>query len=217
MKWIDISVPVAEDGMPLWPGSKPVRFEKQLSLQRGDHADDTVLSMGIHTGTHVDAPSHFVPGTSTIDQLDLEVFVGPCWVADCRRCAKVGAEELRVAGIPAGTDRVLLRTDNDQKWGPSFDPSFVGVSLDGAEWLVEQGVRLLGVNYLSVQPYGDTNEIHRTLLRSGVPVVEGLRLDQVEPGPYALMCLPMKLVGIEGAPARALLFPAGALPDEMMQ
>lgn len=205
--YIDISVPVTDAGMPRWPGSPAVRFEPRLRMSNGDNADDTNLSLNVHTGTHIDAPSHFVPGAPTIDQVGLDTLLGPCFVADCRGTPVVTAAALEGADIPADTKRLLLKTDNVDKWGPEFDESFVGIGMDGAAWITERGIGMVGIDYLSVQPYSASDELHQHLLGADVVVLEGLNLAHVEAGHYVLVCLPLALQGLEGAPARAVLLP----------
>lgn len=205
----DISVSVRPGVIPTWPGSPSPRFDRRLALANGDPADDTTLTMNIHTGTHIDAPSHFVEGGATVDAVSLETLVGPCSVVDLRGLPIIGAADLERAGIGEDATRLLFKTDNASKWSPDFDESFVGLSVDGAKWIVEHGARLVGNDYLSVQPFRESDEVHQTLLGAGVVLLEGLDLSAVEPGPYTLVCLPLKLHGVEGAPARAILFPAG--------
>lgn len=206
---IDISAPIAPGSLPTWPGTPEPRFEAELRLDDGDPADDTTLHFSVHTGTHIDAPSHFVAGGKTVDLVPLDRLVGPCWVSEIRGVPALTARVLDAAGIPADTERLLVRTDNERRWGPKFDPDFVGFSLCGACWLVEHGIRLVGIDYLSVQPFRESNEVHRTLLRDEVVLLEGLQLQRAAAGRYVLVCLPLKLMGIEGAPARAILLPDG--------
>lgn len=211
MSWIDISAPLGVPEMPTWPGSSGVSFLDNLSLAAGDHADDRTMSIGLHTGTHVDAPSHFLPGTKTMGEVALSKMIGPCVVADLRGHGRIDATLLSSLKLPQGTTRLLFLTDNSLAWSAKFKEDFVGLSLDGATWIIEQGIELVGNDYLSIQPYGESDEIHRELLRHEVVILEGLMLGSVAPGPYTLMCLPMKLQDVEAAPARALLFPADTI------
>jgi arylformamidase len=164
--------------------------------------------MGAHTGTHVDAPCHFILGGTGVDTLDLNVLVGPALVVEALGAAVVTAETLAGLPIPAGSERVLLRTRNSDLWARGareFAEDFIGVSEDGARWLIEHGVRLVGVDYLSVAPFGQSAPTHQALLHAGVVVVEGLDLSGIAPGVYHLVCLPLKIVDGDGAPARAIL------------
>ncbi|MFO7767608.1 MAG: cyclase family protein [bacterium] len=204
-EWRDISVPVAPGRTPLWPGTPPIRFDPHLAMERGDAADDTLLSMSVHAGTHIDAPAHFIPGGRRVEELDLETLVGPCRVADLGGRDQISASDLRIADIPEGTRRLLLKTDNHRRWGPDFDEEYTALLPDAAEWVVEQGIRLVGIDYLSIQAFEAPDSVHTGLLSAGVVVLEGLDLREVDPGPWELLCLPIKLVGTEAAPVRALL------------
>ena len=189
-----------------------MRITHTSHLDRGDRATVSRLDMGAHTGTHVDAPAHFVPGGSGVDSLDLNVLVGPAAVIHAPNTDALSADVLAGLGIPAGTERLLFRTRNSERWAcdeRELDEDFVAITEDGARWLVARGVRLVGVDSLSVGPYADTVPTHQVLLRAGVIAVEGLNLSGVEPGVYQLVCLPLKIVGADGAPARAILIDPG--------
>jgi arylformamidase len=163
----------------------------------------------VHVGTHVDAPHHFMNDGRTVEQLPLDVLAGPCYVVQLPDGVEaITAEALEGTSLPADTTRILFGTSNSRFWSQGearFQEDFVAVTEDGAEWLVQRGVRLVGVDYLSVAPYGDSLPTHRTLLKAGVVVVEGLDLSAVPRGFYELYCLPLKLLGADGAPARAIL------------
>ena len=169
----------------------------------------SVFTLGTHTGTHLDAPLHFVPGGATVEALDVNVLVGPAQVVEVYGRDRITAADLAQAGIAPGTERVLFKTDNTRLGrlhDGVFHPDYVGVAPSGAEWLVTHGVRLVGVDYLSVGPYGPVNvETHRILLGAGVVVVETLVLDEVNAGAYTLVALPPKFAGLEGSPCRCLL------------
>ena len=200
MEILDVSVPI-RPGMVTYPGDPEVRTEYAASIAGGDAANLTRLDFGVHSGTHVDAPVHFIEGGAGADSLALEAFVGPCVVVDATDAdGEIGTAAL--AGIRDGVERVLFKTRNSELWArDTFDENFIRLGVDAARRLVERGVRLVGVDYLSI---GDP-ETHRTLLSTGVAAVEGLDLRGVEPGEYRLVCAPLKLVGSDGAPARALL------------
>ena len=169
----------------------------------------SVFTLGTHTGTHLDAPRHFMPGGATVEALDVNVLVGPAQVVEVYERDRITAADLAQAGIAPGTERVLFKTDNTRLGrlrDGVFHPDYVGVAPSGAEWLVTHGVRLVGVDYLSVGPYGPVNvETHRILLGAGVVVVETLVLDEVNAGAYTLVALPPKFAGLEGSPCRCLL------------
>jgi len=207
MRLYDITVPI-ENGMPVWPGDPAVRLEQVSSIAQGANANVSSLACGVHVGTHVDAPHHFLDGASTVEALPLDVLLGKAYVADLRRAAVVDAAALERARIPPRTARLLLRTRNSDYWKRgerAFQTDFVAVDAGGAEWLVRREIRLIAVDYLSVAPYGNSRPTHQILLSAGVVVVEGVDLSRVPPGSYTLYCLPMKLVGSDGAPARAVL------------
>lgn len=206
MRIIDVSLPVSSR-LPTWPGDPAISLELASSIARGDAANVSRLEAGVHTGTHVDAPRHFIDGAPGIDRLDLGVLCGPCLVV----AADPPGLELRPHDLP-DTDipRVLFKTRNSAHWrqpdGP-FDTEFVAVGAALAERLIATGKRLVGVDYLSVESYHAAFEhpVHRALLGAGLAVVEGLDLWQVAPGEYELWCLPVKLVDSDGAPARVVL------------
>ena len=195
--------------MPIWPDNPPVRLEQVQSIDRGDTANVSKLDFGVHTGTHVDAPHHFMNNHRTVETLALDVLVGPCFVLHLGdSVAAINAAVLEAAQLPPGVTRLLCRTRNSALWAggvSGFEPDFVAVDESGAEWLVRQGIRLVGVDYLSVAPFKAGTPTHVTLLQAGVIVLEGLDLSGVEQGAYQLFCLPIKIGGSDGAPARVIL------------
>jgi arylformamidase len=203
----DISLRLSES-LPVWPGDPGIVITQTSHLDRGDMATVSRLDMGAHTGTHVDAPVHFVRGGLPVDKLDLNVLVGPAQVVHVPDADLLSAAVLDGLGIPPGTERVLFRTRNSELWAlgeTRFDQEFVAISRDGARWLVERGVRLVGIDYLSVGSWAEPVAAHQVLLGAGVIAVEGLDLSGIAPGEYQLACLPLKLAGCDGAPARAIL------------
>ncbi len=204
----DVSVPISP-ATPVWPGDPAVVLEKISSMDAGAHDNVSRLACGVHTGTHVDAPHHFLNDHRTVELLSLNVLTGPAQVVEIPMDVKViNAQVLEDARLPAGLERLLLKTSNSQLWergGEPFFTGFVGISADGADWLVRSGVKLVGIDYLSVAPYHESIPTHRALLSAGVIIVEGLDLSAVKPGGYGLYCLPLKLVGSDGAPARVIL------------
>jgi arylformamidase len=157
----------------------------------------------------MDAPSHFIENGKTIEELNLDVLVGPATVVDLYGRPVITAADLRGLDLPAGTSRILLKTDNTAKrliFDTAFHRDYVGVAPDAAQWMVDNGIKLIGVDYLSVGPYGDDNTTtHRILLGNEVVVIETLNLSHVDAGTYTLVAAPPKLTGLEGAPVRALL------------
>jgi len=207
MRLYDITVPIEND-MPVWPGDPAVRLERVASIAQGANANVSRLSCGVHVGTHVDAPVHFLDGAGAVEAMPLDVLIGRAFVADLRRATRIDAEALDQAHIPPRVRRILFRTRNSEFWRrgeKTFQSGFVAVDASGAEWLVRRKVRLVGVDYLSVAPYKDSRPTHQILLAAGVVILEGVDLSRVPPGAYLLYCLPMKLVGSDGAPARAVL------------
>ncbi len=194
--------------LPVWPGDPPVHLTQPAHLDRGDEFTLTRLDISAHTGTHLDAPAHFIAQGATVETLDLNVLIGPCRVVEVVTPGHVTADVLATLAIPAGTTRLLLKTRNSRLWEQAeqdFCEDFVAIAADGAQWLVDHGVQLVGVDYLSVAPFDDPAPTHRILLGAGVIAVEGLDLSAVEPGAYHLICLPLKIGGSEGAPVRAVL------------
>jgi arylformamidase len=196
MRIIDISVPLRE-GMVTYPGDPVVRLERAASIADGDVVNLTRLDFGLHSGTHVDAPVHFIDDGTGVDEIPLDALVGPCHVVEVPDLSASS-----VATAPEGAERVLFKTPNSELWSrDEFSEDFAMLDGAAATLLVERGVRLVGVDYLSV---GD-EAAHRALLGAGVVPVEGLDLRGVEPGRYELVCLPIHIVGADGAPARAIL------------
>lgn len=207
--WIDVSLPVSTD-LLTWPGNPPVELLPNQRIASGDGANVSELHIGTHSGTHVDPPMHFVEGGAGIDRVPLDVLIGPCWVADATgRGGALGADDLDALGVPAGTERLLLRTDNSEMWRSmpgAFPESYVSVSGDGARWLVEHGLTLVGIDFLGIESRGsEGHPTHVTLLSNDVVIVEGLDLGEVEQGEYDLVVMPMRLVDGDGGPARAAL------------
>lgn len=205
MELIDISLGVSGE-LPVWPGDPPIVLDRTASMDAGDAANVSRLSASVHIGTHVDAPLHFVAGGSPVEALPLEVLIGPAHVVHLPRARVIDESSLEAAAIPAGAQRLLFKTSNGRLWDESgFEEDYVAVAESGARWLVERGVRLVGVDYLSVAPFSAPVPTHQVLLEAGVVIVEGLDLRSVAAGRYTLYCLPVKLIGSDGAPARALL------------
>jgi len=208
VKIIDISLTISPD-LPVWPDDPLVELELIESMDAGAHANVSRLSAGVHMGTHVDAPHHFLNDGRTIEQLPLDVLTGPCYVTQLPDGVEaINAAALDGISLPTDATRILFGTSNSRFWSRGereFQEDFVAVAEDGARWLVERGVRLVGVDYLSVAPFRDSVPTHTVLLQAGVVVVEGLDLSAVPRGFYDLYCLPLKLLGADGAPARAIL------------
>jgi arylformamidase len=201
----DISMPL-QPGIPIWPQSSGFEVQRVLELSAGAPVNESHLSANAHVGTHIDAPLHFLPDGASVDALPLDSLVGPATVALLPGLAQVSAAGLEALGLPPATKRLLLRTDNASRWhDTAFAEDYVSLTPDAARWLVDHEIALVGVDYLSVERYGGDGEVHRILLGAGIVVVEGLNLEEVPAGDYWLACLPLRLVGAEAAPARAVL------------
>lgn len=207
MTVVDVSVPL-RDAMTVYRGNPAVRIKPAMTLRK-DGVNLSEICLGSHTGTHVDAPRHFVRGAAGIDQVDLERFVGPAFVADLRRVrGGIGAEDLERAGVPRRSARVLLRTSNSRLWHPArpFTTEFVYLAPDGADWLLQRGARLVGIDYLSIEGFHvEGAPTHKRLLGAGVPILEGLDLFRVEPGRWNMIALPLRIENGDAGLTRAVL------------
>lgn len=207
MRTYDISLTISPD-MPVWPGDPGVVLERVSKIEEGANSNVTRMAISAHTGTHVDAPFHFLPEGKPVERLVLKVLTGRAYVLGLEKADLITAAVLENSEIPPRTRRLLIKTRNSQYWkqeDKAFQTDFVGISADGAEFLVKRGVKLVGVDYLSVAPYKQSRPTHEILLKAGVVIVEGLDLSEVSQGRYSLFCLPLKLAGSDGAPARAIL------------
>jgi arylformamidase len=184
-------------------------LERYRVIGDGSASNDSRLACSVHVGTHVDAPGHFIENGSTVEQLPLDILMGRTWVAEALTADVITPDLLEDLDMPAGTTRLLFKTRNSSRWeNPEqpFKTDFVALNADAATWIVEHGIRLVGIDYLSIQMFEDPEApTHRILLEAGVIIVEGLNLRNVRPGSYRLICLPLKLAGSDGAPARAVL------------
>lgn len=207
MRIYDISLTISPS-LPVWPGDPNVLLERVAKIEEGANANVSRITMGVHTGTHIDAPFHFLQDGKTVESLPINLLTGRAYVLHLPEVDVITAAVLESAQIPPRTRRVLFKTRNSDLWAhqvAGFQSDFVGLSADGAEYLVNRGVRLVGVDYLSVAPYKKSRPTHEVLLKAGVVIVEGLDLSTVSQGRYTLFCLPLKLAGSDGAPARAIL------------
>ena len=207
MRIYDITLGI-EPGMPVWPGDPPVVLEPASRMEDGAANNLSRLACSVHTGTHVDAPRHYVQDGASIDELSLKTLVGRAYVVHLPKADVIDANVLAAAGIPPRTRRVLFRTRNSRLWaeGKPFSKDYVALDVSGAAWLAQRSVQLVGVDSLSVGPYARSgHDVHRILLEKGIVVVEGLNLHGVPKGRYSLTCLPLRIIGSDGAPARVIL------------
>jgi len=206
-KWIDVSLTLKSD-MVHWPSDPPVSIERVRDMDKGDTVNLSKITMGVHSGTHVDAPVHFIKGAIGINQILLDSLIGPARVIKISAKDTIKEKELSKQEIKEG-QRILLRTRNSINkilHEDAFTEDFVYLEEDAAKFLVSRGIKALGVDYLSVGGYKKNGpNVHRLLLGAGIPVIEGLDLTGVLPGNYYMICLPMKILDSDGAPARVLL------------
>lgn len=204
--WIDVSIPL-HNGMHGWPGNPPTVVTMHLGTAKGDVCNVSAINFNSHTGTHMDAPLHFLHGAKSMDDLPWDAVIGPARVVGIRDKTAIKVSELKKLKLRKG-ERVLFKTRNsDLSWmQPEFDKDFIYIARDAAQYLVDCGVRTVGVDYLSVGGfYVDGIETHHVLLGAEVWIIEGLDLSKVKPGNYDLLCLPIKFQQGDGAPARCLI------------
>lgn len=202
MNIIDVTLAISEH-LPVYPGDPVTRIRRVSDVSKGDPFTLSALHISSHAGTHVDAPFHLFTNGIPVDELPLEPLIGSAFVADVSEHAVVDENDLVNSGIPDSTVRLIMKT---RKSDPPGIDSGTSISENTARWIVARGIKLVGIDQLSVDPPGDESlTVHRALLQHNVIVVEGLDLSAVTPGEYGFVCLPMKITGCDGAPARAIL------------
>jgi arylformamidase len=204
-EWIDVSVPIYS-GMVHWPGDPSIEVSHLLHLDRGDPATVSQLSLGTHTGTHVDAPNHFIRNETGVDSIPTDSILGPARVIELLEVSEVTPEDLKRQHLQEG-ERILLKTSNSARcWNSNeFVRDFVPVTLEAAQLLAQVGIRTVGVDYLSIGKGDHGPAVHRALLESNICIIEGLNLSRVSKGVYEMACLPLRVRDGDGAPARAFL------------
>jgi arylformamidase len=203
----DVTVPLRPE-MPTYAGEEPgPKLHFHSLIPNGDSANVSELSLGSHTGTHVDAPHHFIDGRSTVEAMPPDYLVGPAHVVEHKEQRHVTAADLEAAGLPPDAKRLLLKTPNGRFWDDTeFHSDFVALEPDAARWLVDRGFVLVGIDYLSIEAFrSPSKDVHTTLLDKEVVIIEGLDLRAVPPGEYFMVCAPIPVVGADGAPARVFL------------
>ena len=205
MKLIDVTVPL-DAKLPAYPGNTPFSLEPTKRIADGGSSNVSSLRLSAHTGTHVDAPRHFFDNGTGTEALPLDLLLGRTRVIEVSTRKGITADDL-APFVLAEDIRLLIKTANSRLWGSSdFHADYVGVTESGARHLVERGVKVVGVDYLSVEVFKAPGApAHHVLLGAGTIVIEGLNLRDVEPGVYDLLCLPLPIVGSDGAPARVVL------------
>jgi arylformamidase len=205
MKLIDVSVPI-DNALPTYPGNTPFSLDAIKRIANGDSSNVSTLHMSVHGGTHVDAPRHFFDNGGGAETLPLDMLCGRARVIEFTGRSSITAQDLGALDLREDV-RLLLKTHNSRLWGsPEFHQDFIGLSESGARFLVDRGVKVVGVDYLSVEPFKTPGApTHHRLLGAGIIVIEGLNLRDVDPGSYEMFCLPLPIVGSDGAPARVVL------------
>lgn len=208
MRTYDITLALSPD-MVVWPKDPPVELIRFAKIKEGSNANVSHIHMSVHSGTHIDAPYHFLDDGDTVEKIPIELLFGRAYVLHLPDNVDLITQELvKNSTIPPRTKRVLFRTRNSELWKSNrktFDKNFVAMAPDAAEYLVKRGVKLVGIDYLSIAPFGDSVPTHHALLGAGIVVLEGLDLSEVRQGRYTLYCLPLKIEGVDGAPVRAIL------------
>ena len=211
MKIYDISLPISP-GMPVWPGDPSVELKQISSIQYGDHANVSQIKMSVHTGTHIDAPNHFINLGKTINQLPLEKLIGQVLVIEIDEENDIITESVLTNHhdwpILNSGKKVLFKTRNSILWKThpnEFQSDYVGIDKSGAACLADLALDLIGMDYLSVTPFNETLEPHQILLAQDIILLEGINLSEIDPGIYQLYCLPLNIENCDGAPARAIL------------
>lgn len=206
-KFIDITVPLSAD-LPTFPGDPAFQIDATHQMGKGDSYNVGRMTLGTHAGTHVDAPFHFIDGGSTVDELPLEILIGKVRVVDLLGRDSVERADLEALDLREDL-RVLLKTRNSGLLRqPAFEEDYVYLSPDAATYLAQVGIKLVGFDYLSIEKFGSKDyAAHVALLEAGVVIVEGLDLSEIEPGEYDMVCMPLRIAGADGSPARVVLRP----------
>lgn len=207
-QFIDISVPLSPD-LPSWPGDPKFSIEPAGKIADGEPSNVSRLSISTHGGTHLDACWHFIDDGKRLEAIELSTLIGPCVISDLTHItSEITASDLDQASLPTGTERLLLKTRNSENWSKTpleFDEQFIGLSVGAAQWLVEHEIKLVGIDYFSVEPLSGDGTVHRILLGAELVLVEALDLREIAAGRYGFICLPLAIPGADGSPCRAIL------------
>lgn len=207
MKIIDISIPLNKNTV-LWPGSQKVKLKRLADMAKGNNYNENSLEMGLHSGTHLDAPLHFTSKGKPIDRVALEKFIGPVVVVDLPKVKKIEERDLNKIKLPKGTERILFKTSNSlpkNRKNSKFRKNYVSLTQSAARWIIKNKIKLVGIDYLSIADFKETVEVHNILLGAEVAVLENIDLSKVKAGEYELVCLPLNITGAEASPTRAVL------------
>lgn len=207
-KIIDISV-LVNDKLPLWPGSPELKLCRDLDIDRGDKVTDTSFGGSLHVGTHIDVASHYYAGAKSVEDYTLDAFCGRVQVLDFQGISMITKSDLESRDIIDGIEKILLKTDNSKLWSfkdHAFKEDYVSISEEAASWLIDNNISLVGIDYLSIEKYGGTGDVHKILLKNDVVILETLDLSSVDEGVYDLFCLPIRIDGVEASPVRAILY-----------
>jgi arylformamidase len=203
--WIDISTTI-KNGMVHWPGDAEVKIKKEQSMQASDECNVTTLQMSAHTGTHVDAPLHFIASGTDASEISLEKLIGVVKIFDIENPKTISLEEVRNLHIEIGCKIIFKTKNSNRNWSEEpFNHQFVYLSTEAAQFLVDKNVQVIGVDYLSVAGEENGSSVHRILLNQDILIIEGLALQNIEPGNYEMICLPLKIKDADGAPARVII------------
>jgi len=204
----DITVPTHPE-LPVWKDDNKAKIWQSARIADGDICNVSNLKIGAHTGTHIDAPLHFVDGGKTTNEIPLSKLIGDCFVAKLKGRKEITAQDLALLNIPPNTEKLLLKTDNSNLWKDLSHPfyeDYCALTTDAAEWVRDRGIHLVGIDYLSISLFKDPPEIvHQILLKAEIVIIEGLNLTDIPTGHYRLFCLPMKVQDVDGIPARVIL------------
>jgi arylformamidase len=207
MRIYDVTVPL-RPSIPTYAGTEPgPKLDFHSLISRGDSANVSELSLGSHTGTHVDAPDHFLANGVTVEEIPVEYLIGPCVVFEHTGNSHITADDLASAALPMGAQRLLAKTTNGRFWDDDqFHPEFIGFADAAGRWLADEGFVLVGIDYLSIERFrSPDHSVHVALLEKNAVIVEGLDLRAVSAGEYTIVCAPLPVVGADGAPARVFL------------
>ncbi|UYF42480.1 cyclase family protein [Aliarcobacter cryaerophilus] len=200
----DISLSVSPE-MIVWPNDPLVKIEQKISIKDGAPCNVSNLEMGVHTGTHIDAPFHFIDDGKKIEELNLDTLIGLCYVVAIESENYIKKEHLSKIDFNK-YKRILFKTKNSLFYAEAkFNEKFISLSLEATNFLIENKVELIGIDYLSVEGFNSDGTVHREILKNNLVILEGINLIEIEEGEYELICLPLKLVGTDGSPARAIL------------